>query len=120
LSSSFFLSSILSLHFLLSDFILPCFVNHFDYVRFEVSTVMSMRSPIFWDAIPCNLSYWSFGGTYCLHLQGLRVSQTVKQLTVTLPTTCSRVQISFRRPATLRFSWFLSVLPDRRLDSSSN
>jgi hypothetical protein len=50
-------------------------------VGFEVLTAVVMKSTIFWDLLLCSpLSVnRRFGGTYCLHLQSLRVSQTRKQ-----------------------------------------
>jgi hypothetical protein len=42
------------------------------YVRFEVFTAMAMKNAVFWDVGPC--TYFAnrrFGGTYCLHLQGI-------------------------------------------------
>jgi hypothetical protein len=51
------------------------FYNKFIYyVRFEVSTVVTMMIIIFWEMTPCG-SYKNrrFGGSYRLHLQGARV-----------------------------------------------
>jgi hypothetical protein len=40
-------------------------------VRFEVSTLVTMKNAIFWDVTPCGPSKnRHFGGTYCLHHQG--------------------------------------------------
>jgi hypothetical protein len=49
---------------------------------FYVLTAMNMNTIIFQDVTPCNLVelYGCFGGTYCLHLQGLRVSQSSSKL----------------------------------------
>jgi hypothetical protein len=46
-------------------------------VGFEVFTAVIMKSIIFWDMPPCSpLSFIRrFGGTYRLHLQGLRIVQ---------------------------------------------
>jgi hypothetical protein len=40
-----------------------------------------MKSTVLWDDIPYSLVvvYQNFGGMYCLHLQGQRVSQTSNQ-----------------------------------------
>jgi hypothetical protein len=40
-----------------------------------------MKISIFWDITPCSLVKVNrhFGGTYCLHLQGRRISQTKNQ-----------------------------------------
>jgi hypothetical protein len=45
-----------------------------DHARFEVFTVVVMKSIIFWDVTPCSLLSFNrrFGGTYRLHLQGRR------------------------------------------------
>jgi hypothetical protein len=42
-------------------------------------TTEIMKSPMFWDVTLCSSVkvHWRFGGTYCLHLQGRRVSQAV-------------------------------------------
>jgi hypothetical protein len=44
------------------------------HVGFEVFTAVVMKSIIFWDMTPCSLLSFNrcFGGTYRLHLQGLR------------------------------------------------
>jgi hypothetical protein len=44
--------------------------------RFEVAMLMSLKSAIFWDVMPCSLVkvYSYFKGMYCLHLHGQRVS----------------------------------------------
>jgi hypothetical protein len=44
------------------------------FVRFEVSTAVTMMIIIFWEMTPCG-SYKNrrFGGSYSLHLQGARV-----------------------------------------------
>jgi hypothetical protein len=42
-------------------------------VRFEVFTAMTMKNAVFWDVASCR--YFlnrRFGGTYRLHLQGIR------------------------------------------------
>jgi hypothetical protein len=46
----------------------------YTYVRFEVSTAVTMMILIFWEMTPCG-SYKNrrFGGSYRLHLQGARV-----------------------------------------------
>jgi hypothetical protein len=46
------------------------------FVGFEVLTAVIMKSTIFWDITPCSLLRVNrrFGGTYCLHLQGRRIS----------------------------------------------
>jgi hypothetical protein len=43
-------------------------------LRFEVFTVVVMKSIVFWDMTPCSPSSFSrrIGGTYHLHLQGQR------------------------------------------------
>jgi hypothetical protein len=45
-------------------------------VGFEVLTVVVMKSTIFWDITPCSLLRINrcFGGTYCLQLQGQKIS----------------------------------------------
>jgi hypothetical protein len=43
------------------------------YVRFEVSTAMTMKNAVFWDVAPCRYCInRRFRGTYRLHLQGRR------------------------------------------------
>jgi hypothetical protein len=51
-------------------------LNYVCLVGFEVVTVVVMKSIIFWDITPCSLLKVNrrFGGTYCLHLQGWRIS----------------------------------------------
>jgi hypothetical protein len=41
----------------------------------------NLKSTIFWDIMPCSLLKvnWHFGGTYCLHLRGRRISQARNQ-----------------------------------------
>jgi hypothetical protein len=46
------------------------------YAGFEVLTAVVMKSTVFWDITPyssLNVNQ-RFGGTYCLHLQGQRIS----------------------------------------------
>jgi hypothetical protein len=51
-----------------------------DFVAFEVPTAVYMKCTIRWGVITCNLIvHRRFGGTYCLHLQDLRVSQTTSK-----------------------------------------
>jgi hypothetical protein len=41
------------------------------FVRFEVSTAVTMKKAVFWDVAPCrNCVNRRFGGKYRLHLQG--------------------------------------------------
>jgi hypothetical protein len=51
------------------------------YVTFEVLTAVVMKSIIFWDITPCNplKVNRSFGETYRLHLQGLKISRVRNQ-----------------------------------------
>jgi hypothetical protein len=46
-------------------------------VGFEVLTVVTRKSTIFWGVMPCSLVevHQRFGEAYCLYLQGRRVSQ---------------------------------------------
>jgi hypothetical protein len=46
-------------------------------VGFEVLIAVVMKSPIFWDKMPCSPLQVNrrFGGTYRLHLQNLRISR---------------------------------------------
>jgi hypothetical protein len=46
-------------------------------VRFEAVTAMALKSTTFWDKTQGSVVkfYLHFGGTYCLHLQGLKVNQ---------------------------------------------
>jgi hypothetical protein len=49
-------------------------------VRFEVFTAMIKKNAVFWDVAPCR--YFvnrRFGGTYPLHLQGIRNPQAMNQ-----------------------------------------
>jgi hypothetical protein len=60
------------------------------YVGFEVFTALVMKSTIFWDITPCNPLKVNrrFGGTYCLHLQGRKISRARNQLESRLVTYC--------------------------------
>jgi hypothetical protein len=51
------------------------------YFRFEVPKAMTMKSTAFCNIMPCSPLevHRRFGGTYCLHIQGQRVSQARKQ-----------------------------------------
>jgi hypothetical protein len=46
------------------------------HLRYEVFTVVTLKSILFLDVMKCSLAevYRSFRGTYCLHLQNRRVS----------------------------------------------
>jgi hypothetical protein len=46
------------------------------FVRFEVLSAVTMKRTIFWDVTLCSPVdvHQRFGGTYCLHLQGQKVS----------------------------------------------
>jgi hypothetical protein len=57
-------------------------INYFyDYVGFEVLTAVTMKNSIFWDITPHSPVKVDrrFGGTYCLRLQGRRVSEARNQ-----------------------------------------
>jgi hypothetical protein len=50
------------------------------FVRFEVFTAVIMKNAVFWDVAPCR--YFvnrRFGGTYHLHLQGIRNPRAMNQ-----------------------------------------
>jgi hypothetical protein len=50
------------------------------YVRFEVLTAVTMKNSVFWDVAPCR--YFvnrRFGGTYRLHLQGIKNPRAMNQ-----------------------------------------
>jgi hypothetical protein len=51
------------------------------YVGFEVLTVVVMKGTIFWDIMLCSALKVNrrFGGTYCLDLQGRRISRARNQ-----------------------------------------
>jgi hypothetical protein len=41
------------------------------YLRFDISTVVTMKNAVFWDVTPCGCCRnRRFGGTYCFHHQG--------------------------------------------------
>jgi hypothetical protein len=50
-------------------------------VAVEILTAVDMKNSVFWDVLPCSPVKVNqcFGGIYCLHLQGLRVSQPRNQ-----------------------------------------
>jgi hypothetical protein len=55
-------------------------VNRILHVRFEVFTAMTKKNAVFWDVASCR--YFvnrRFGGTYRLHLQGIRNPQAMNQ-----------------------------------------
>jgi hypothetical protein len=45
-------------------------------VRFLVPTAVKIHVVVFWVVAPCNVvvGYQRFGGLYCLHLHGIRIS----------------------------------------------
>jgi hypothetical protein len=47
------------------------------YVGFDILTSVVVKSSIFWDITPCSPLKVNrrFGGTYRLHIQGLRTSK---------------------------------------------
>jgi hypothetical protein len=50
-----------------------------NYVRFAVSTAVTMKNTVFWDVAPCR--YFvnrRFGETYRLHLQGIRNPRAIR------------------------------------------
>jgi hypothetical protein len=50
------------------------------YIRFEVFTAVTMKNAVFWDVTLCR--YFvnrRFGGTYRLHLQGIRNPRAMNQ-----------------------------------------
>jgi hypothetical protein len=54
--------------------------NSIIFVRFEVFTAVTMKNAFFWDVAPCR--YFvnrCFGGTYHLHLQGIRNPRAMNQ-----------------------------------------
>jgi hypothetical protein len=49
-------------------------------VRFEVITAMTMKNAVFWDVALCRYFVSRrFGGTYLLHLQGIRNPRAMNQ-----------------------------------------
>jgi hypothetical protein len=50
------------------------------WMRFEVLTVVAMRTTSFWNVTQQSLVevYWRFRGTCCLHLQGSNVSHAIR------------------------------------------
>jgi hypothetical protein len=54
------------------------------YVGFTVLTMLSMKSMVFWVVTMCPLEKAQrFGGTYCSHLQGQRISKQKNSMQVT-------------------------------------
>jgi hypothetical protein len=56
------------------------FLVSYNFVRFEVFTAMTMKNDVFWDVAP--YIYFvnrRFGGTYRLHLQGIRNPRVMNQ-----------------------------------------
>jgi hypothetical protein len=50
------------------------------YLRFEVFTAVTIKNVVFWDVAPCR--YFvnrRFGGTYLLHLHGIRNPRAMNQ-----------------------------------------
>jgi hypothetical protein len=47
----------------------------------DINITDHLKSSVFWDVAPCSPMKvnWCLKGTYCLHLQGRRVSQSMKQ-----------------------------------------
>jgi hypothetical protein len=86
-------------------------------VRFEVFTAVTMKNAVFWDVAPCRACMnRRFGGTYCLHLQGIKirergssVTRVCSHLLTLVP--CSRNFIPWRRsryvPPKRRFTQYL-------------
>jgi hypothetical protein len=53
----------------------------FILVGFDVLTSVTVKIIVLWDVMACSVLevYQCFGGTYCLHLQGQRLSQASNQ-----------------------------------------
>jgi hypothetical protein len=50
-------------------------------VRFEVFTAVTMKNVVFWDVAPCRSCVnRRFGGTYRLHLQGIKIQRARNRL----------------------------------------
>jgi hypothetical protein len=47
-------------------------------IGFDILTVMTRKSTVFWDMTLCNAvaAHWRFGGIYHVHLQGWRINQS--------------------------------------------
>jgi hypothetical protein len=59
-----------------------CILNIFPYTVYlisDVSTAVAMKNAVFWDVAPCRYFNQSFGGTYRLHLQGIRNPRAINQ-----------------------------------------
>jgi hypothetical protein len=67
-----------ALPLLLFCFLMLCWMY---WVGFEVPTAVTRKSTNFWGVTPCSMVevHQCFWGTYCLHLQGQRVSQARNQ-----------------------------------------
>jgi hypothetical protein len=66
------LSTIVSPSNLLKLLTRPAAINYNKHtVSFEVVTVVSMKTPVFWGMMPCRLPHRCeiLGGVFCLHLQ---------------------------------------------------
>jgi hypothetical protein len=68
---------ILELCFLPKEYIcvfLMVVTVNINYVRFEVSTAVTMKNAVFWDMMLCRSCVnQRFGGTYHFHLQGRKI-----------------------------------------------
>jgi hypothetical protein len=48
------------------------------FVRFEVFKAVTMKNAVFWDVAPCRYCVnRRFGGTYRLHLQGIKIQESI-------------------------------------------
>jgi short-subunit dehydrogenase len=66
-------------------------------MKSEVLTMVTMNVTAFWDLTLCSLvGYLRFAGTYCLHLQGSRVSQASRNTTCSLILGCSFILLTLR------------------------
>jgi hypothetical protein len=90
--------------------------------EFEVSTAVTMKTVVFWDAAPCgSIINRHFGGTCSLHLQGIRkrtARESVRRLltycvTFTLKTEATRyIETSVSNKPTLRHIPEVGILRD--------
>jgi hypothetical protein len=60
-------------------------LNRYIFVRFDVFTAVTMKNAVFWDVTPCRYCVnRRFGGTYRLHLPGIKIRDSVCSHLLTL------------------------------------
>jgi hypothetical protein len=77
----------------------------------SLRTCISLKNAVFWDVAPCRYFNRRFGGTYRLHLQGIRNPRAMNQRDLVVVAGCLWLALSLQIPAHAGSSLVISFTP---------